>query len=148
MYASRQFRSLAVTAPQTEPIFLKKRTTLLNTDTNNHDQVIHIAEITFDGFPCLRYFDAETGKLCVVGPKGSRKACRRYVRKYEKLCQSHKFRGPLSQIRPGTPMNMKLHALLHLIDEHMDDIAAGMPITEDHFITVLNSFTFHPEVSV
>ena len=41
---------------------------------------------------------------------------------------------------------MKLHALLHLIDEHMDDIAAGMPITEDHFITVLDSFTFHPEV--
>ena len=118
---------------------------LQNTDTNNHESIIHIAEITLDGFPCLRYFGPETGKLCVVGPKGSRKACRRYVRKYEKLCESQKLRTSLSEIRTETPMNMKLHAFLHLVQEHEDDIAGGMPITADHFNTVLDSFTFHTE---
>ena len=42
-------------------------------------------------------------------------------------------------------MNMKLHAFLHLVQEHEDDIAGGMPITRGHFNTVLDSFTFHPE---
>ena len=42
-------------------------------------------------------------------------------------------------------MNMKLHAFLHLVQEHEDDIAGGMPITAEHFNTVLDSFTCHTE---
>ena len=114
-------------------------------DTNDHDRIMHMAEFELEGFLCLRFFHPETEQLCVLGPKGSRKACRRYIKKYEKLCENEKLRTSLSEIRPETPINMKLHAFLHLVQEHEDDIAGGMPITADHFNTVLDSFTFDPQ---
>jgi hypothetical protein len=146
VYASEQFRPLALTAPYTELISHKERVKLQNIDTNNHNPIIHMAELVLEGFACLRFFHPETEKLCVLGPKGSRNARRRYIRKYEKLCQNHEFRTSLSKVRPETAINMKLHAFLHLIEEHENDIADGMPITADLFNTVLDSFTFHPEV--
>ena len=116
-----------------------------NTDPANCECIIHMAELMLEGFPCLRFFHPETEKLCVLGPKSSREARRRYIKKYEKLCQSANLRKSLSEIRTKTPINMKLHAFLHLVQEHEDDIAGGIPITAGHFNTVLDSFTFDPE---
>jgi hypothetical protein len=44
-------------------------------------------------------------------------------------------------MRPETPMNAKLHALLHLMEEHDDESAQGVKITPELFTTVLDSFT-------
>ena len=104
-----------------------------------------MAEFELDGFRCLRFFHPETGTLCVLGPKGSRRARRRYVRKYQKLCRDPELRAFLSGIRPETAINAKLHAFLHLMEEHEDDIADGMVITPDLFIMVLDSFAPYKE---
>jgi hypothetical protein len=37
-------------------------------------------------------------------------------------------------------MNAKLHALLHLMEEHKDEAAQGVTITPELFILVLDSF--------
>jgi hypothetical protein len=104
-----------------------------------------MAEFELDGLRCLRFFHPETGTLCVLGPKESRKARRRYVQKYKTLCHSPDLRAFLSRIRPETAINAKLHAFLHLMEEHKDDIAEGMVITPDLFITVLDSFAPYKE---
>jgi hypothetical protein len=102
---------------------------------------IHAAEFELEGFCCLRYFHPATGALCVDGPQGSRPARKRYIRKYEGLCQDQSIRDFLASMRPETPMNAKLHALLHLMEEHDDESAQGVKITPELFTTVLDSFT-------
>ena len=37
-------------------------------------------------------------------------------------------------------MNVKLHAFLHLMEEHKDEAAQGVMINPELFITVLDSF--------
>jgi hypothetical protein len=107
---------------------------------NNCVPRIHVAEFDLEGFCCLRYFHPATEALCVDGPEGSGPARRRYVRKYEGLCRNQALRGSLSYIRPETPMNIKLHAILHLIEEHKDEAAQGVMITPELFLAVLDSF--------
>jgi hypothetical protein len=102
---------------------------------------MHATEFELEGFCCLRYFHPATGALCVDGPKGSRPARRRYLRKYEGLCRDQGLRNFLSEIRPETPMNIKLHAALHLMEEHKDDATQdGVVMTTELFLTVLDSF--------
>jgi hypothetical protein len=101
---------------------------------------IHAAEFELEGFCCLRYFHPATGALCVDGPEGSRPARKRYVRKYEGLCRDQELRSFLSRIRPETSMNPKLHAVLHLMEEHKDEARQSLMITPELFITVLDSF--------
>jgi hypothetical protein len=102
---------------------------------------IHIAEFELEGFCCLRYFHPATGALCVDGPQGSRPARKRYIRKYEGLCRDQSIRNFLASMRPEAPMNTKLHAFLHLMEEHDDEAAQGVMITPELFMTVLDSFT-------
>jgi hypothetical protein len=40
-------------------------------------------------------------------------------------------------MRPETPMNAKLHALLHLMEEHDDESAQGVKITPELFTTAV-----------
>jgi hypothetical protein len=101
---------------------------------------IHAAEFELEGFCCLRYFHPATGALCVDGPQGSRPARKRYIRKYEGLCRDQSVRNFLASMRSKTPMNAKLHAFLHLMEEHKDEAAQGVMINPELFITVLDSF--------
>jgi hypothetical protein len=101
---------------------------------------IHAAEFELEGFYCLRYFHPATGALCVDGPQGSRPARKRYIRKYEDLCRDQSVRNFLASMRPETPMNAKLHACLHLMEEHKDEATQGVMINPELFITVLDSF--------
>ena len=89
------------------------------------------------GLPLPPVLSPQDRQAMRLGPNGSRKVRRRYVKKYRKLCESEKLRTSLSEIRTETALNMKLHAFLHLVQEHEDDIAGGMPITAEHFNTVL-----------
>jgi hypothetical protein len=73
-------------------------------------------------------FHPATGALCVDGPEGSRPARKRYVRKYEGLCRDQELKSFLSRIRPETSMNAKLHAVLHLMEEHKDETRQGVMI--------------------
>jgi hypothetical protein len=109
-------------------------------DTTALEPQIHVTEFELEGFHCIRYFHPATGALGVDGPKGSRPARKRYIRKYEGLCRNQALRESLSNIRPETPMNVKLHAFLHLMEEHKDEATRGVMITPELFITVLDSF--------
>jgi hypothetical protein len=108
--------------------------------TNNCVPQIHAAEFELEGFYCVRYFHPVTGALCVDGSEGSRPARKRYIRKYEGLLRDKELRSFLSRIKPETPMNAKLHAVLHLMEEHKDEEKQGVVITPELFITVLDSF--------
>jgi hypothetical protein len=135
--SSGQFcRLRTVTAPGSELHLQTERSYMT---TNNCPSQIHIAEFEIEGFCCLRYFHPATGALCVDGPQGSRPARKRYIRKYEGLCLDQSIRDFLASMRPETPMNAKLHALLHLMEEH-DEARQGMMITPELFILVLDSF--------
>ncbi len=109
--------------------------------TKNCVPQIHAAEFDLEGFYCLRYFHPATGALCVDGPQGSRPARKRYIRKHEGLCRNQLVVEFLASMRPETPMNAKLHALLHLMEEHDDESAQGVKITPELFTTVLDSCT-------
>jgi hypothetical protein len=109
--------------------------------TADNHQEIHMAEFELEGFYCIRFFDPTTGNLCVSGPEGSRKARRRYVRKYEGLCRNQVVRESLAKIRPETPINVKLHAVLHLMAQHDDEaIRQGVAIDPDVLFEVVDSF--------
>jgi hypothetical protein len=110
------------------------------TTLNNRVPQIHGAEFELEGFSCLRYFHPATGALCVDGPQGSRPARKRYIRKYEGLSRDQSVRNFLAAMRPETPMSAKLHAFLHLMEEHKDEAAQGVMIGPELFITVLDSF--------
>jgi hypothetical protein len=112
-----------------------------NIDTKKSKPVIHMVEFELEGFCCVRFFDPFTGALRVSGPEGSRKARRRYVRKYEGLCRNRVVRESLAKIRPETAINVKLHAVLHLMEQYDDEeIRQGVAIMPDLLIEVLDSF--------
>jgi hypothetical protein len=110
------------------------------TEIKTHRREIHATEFELEGFCCVRFFDPNNGKLCVSGPAGSRPARRRYVRKYSGLCRNEELRDFLAKIRPPTGMNVKLHAVLHLMEryEH-EEIGEGVIIRPDALIEVLDS---------
>jgi hypothetical protein len=109
--------------------------------TANNHQEIHMAEFELEGFCCVRFFDPLTGALRVYGPEGSRKARRRYVRKYERLCRNQGLKEYLAKMRPETPINVKLHAVLHLMAQHDDEaIRQGVAIDPDVLFEVVDSF--------
>jgi hypothetical protein len=93
------------------------------TDTNNPNEIIHTVEFVLDGFKCLRFFDVETEKLCLLGPKKSMKAQKRYFRKHDKLCRNDHLRNILESIKPEVDMSMKINAILQLVEEQGDEIA-------------------------
>jgi hypothetical protein len=109
---------------------------------NNCVPEIHAAEFELDGFICLRFFDPLTGELRVIGPREAEKACRRYVCKYEGLWRNQSLRDFLAPIRPKTDMNVKLHAYLHLMEEHRDEVADGMVVSPELFLKVLDTWEF------
>jgi hypothetical protein len=103
---------------------------------------IHAAEFELDGFMCLRFFDPSTGELRVSGPRESKKARDRYIRKYGGLCRDQSVKEFLASIRPEVDPNVKLHAYLHLMEEHEDDVANGMVVSEELFLKVLDTWEF------
>jgi hypothetical protein len=99
----------------------------------------HLVEFEYDGHACLRFFDP-SGGLCVFGPDEARESLSRYVAKYEPHCRDQSLKRILAAIRPETDMNKKLHAILHLLEEHKEDIAQGIGIGPDLVMKVLDSF--------
>jgi hypothetical protein len=69
-----------------------------NTDTNNQNELIHTVEVDLGGFKCLQFFDLETEQLCLLGPKESTKAQKRYLRKYVPLCRNKSVRKILASM--------------------------------------------------
>jgi hypothetical protein len=108
--------------------------------TNNCVPQIHATQFELEGFYCIRYFHPATGALCVDGPEGSRPARRRYIRKYEGLWRDQSVRDFLAPIRPETDMMVKLHAYLHLMEEHEDEVAEGMVVSSELFLKVLDTW--------
>jgi hypothetical protein len=109
---------------------------------NNRNPQIHATEFELDGFTCLRFFEPQTGELRVIGARQSEKARRHYVRKYGGLCHDRSVKEFLASIRPETDMNLKLHVYLHVMEEHEDDIAKGMGVSEELFLRVLDAWEF------
>jgi hypothetical protein len=103
---------------------------------------IHAAQFELEGFCCFRYFHPVTGELCVDGPPGSRQARKRYIRNYEGLCQDRSVRSFLASMRSEKDMNVKLHAYLHLMEEHKDEVAQGMAVSRELFLKVLDTWEF------
>jgi hypothetical protein len=46
----------------------------------------------------------------------------------------------LAPIRPETDMMVKLHAYLHLMEEHEDEVAEGMVVSSELFLKVLDTW--------
>lgn len=110
----------------------------MKTKSKNFECRPWAVEFELDGYKHLRFFDLD-GNLYVSGPMETKEAQSRYLAKYAPLCRSQSLREFLTLIRPETDMSQKLHAILHLMEEHKDDIAQGMGISADLVMAVLDS---------
>jgi hypothetical protein len=103
-------------------------------DTN----IPQLLETYIGGIKCLRYLDPN-GNLCVFGPEEARGPVEEYVRKYQPMCHDPAVRALLAVTRPETNMNLKMHIVLHLMEEFKEEIAEGMIISRDLFSEALDA---------
>jgi hypothetical protein len=75
-------------------------------------------------------------------PLSQAPARRRYIRKYEGLCRDREVKDFMASIRPETDMNLNLHVYLHVMEEHKDEVAEGMVVSQELFLRVLDTWEF------
>jgi hypothetical protein len=106
----------------------------MSTKTN----IPELLETDIGGFKCLRYLDLN-GSLGVFGPEEAREPVEEYIRKYQPICQDPDVRALLAITRPETNMNLKMHIVLHLMEEFKEEIAEGMAISRQLFLEALDA---------
>jgi len=117
---------------------LLKRENIMSTDLQNHKVKIHIIEMDLDGVKCLRCFDPN-GVLHVVGPEEASDPIQEYIGKYQPISEDPDVRALLAVTRPDTDMNLKMHTVLHLMEEFKEEIAEGMIISRELFLDALDA---------
>ena len=115
------------------------------TDKNNPSELlIHTVEVDIGGFKCLQFFDLETEELCLLGPKESAKAQKRYRRKYNTLCRSKYVRKLLAAISPEMDLSMKINAFLYLVEEHKRERRKGNAIDSKRVSELVDEWARQP----
>ena len=138
---SRQFSLLpTVTVPTRDLTLMTKVLNMANFDNKNSERPLHMTEFELDGHKCLRFFDPDTGELCVFGPMETWEAQARYLARYAPVCRDQSLRKFLASIRPETDMNQKINAILVLMEEYKEEMALGMKISPELVVEVLDSF--------
>jgi hypothetical protein len=124
-------------------IELTLKTKVLNMENianTNSKRPLHMTEFELDGHKCLRFFDPDTGELCVFGPMETWEAQARYLARYAPVCRDQSLRKFVASIRPETDINQKINAILVLMEEYKEEMALGMKISPELVVEVLDSF--------
>jgi hypothetical protein len=115
-----------------------------NTDTNNQSELNHTVEVDIGGFKCLQFFDRETEELCLLGPKESVKAQKRYRRKYGALCRNKYVIEQLTSISPEIDLSVKINAFLYLVEEHKRERRKGNAIDSERVSELVDTWVRQP----
>jgi hypothetical protein len=118
-------------------MFFKERI-VMSTDQQNTKMKLHMIEMDLDGTKCLRCFDPN-GVLHVVGPEEASDPIQEYIGRYKPICEDPDVRALLAVTRPDTDMNLKMHTVLHLMEEFKEEIAEGMIISRELFLEALDA---------
>ena len=97
----------------------------------------HLVEFEYDGHACLRFLIRAEGFVSLVRTRRGR-ACLAMSPSTNHTAEINRLKN-LGCNQAETDMNKKLHAILHLLEEHKEHITQGIGDGPDLVMKVLNS---------